>query len=217
MGSPSSEPDRGNDERLHAVVISQPFYLQTTEVTRKQWKVLMGEDPSPFPYCGDQCPVHRVKWDWVMMFIRKLNAVNAKYQYRLPTEAEWEYAARAGNQNLYGFGDCVNKTQAVVDLRDSSPDCFEGKVFSQPQPVASTQANSWGLYDMHGNVWEMVSDWYSDYPSKEVVDPQGPAIGKYRVLRGGSWKYPAVFSRSANRKQATRDIAGFRLVLQIKE
>ena len=213
MGSPVTEPDRGDDEHLHEVEISRDFYLQTTEVTRKQWKQMMGDDPSSFQQSGDQCPVHRLKWEWVMKFIEKLNAQDAENSYRLPTEAEWEYAARAGTQTHYAFGNCLGPQHAALDFRDTSPLCRKGDPATAPVPVASFQANPWGLYDMHGNVWEMCSDWYGEYPGAKVKDPTGPASGEYRVIRGASWKYPAVFARSANRKQAVKDVAGFRLVM----
>jgi len=216
MGSPSSELGRGDDEALHQVVISQDFYLQTTEVTRKQWVELMQGDPSPFRNCGEQCPVSRVKYEWVQVFINKLNQQDKKFQYRLPTEAEWEYAARAGTKTPFSTGKCLAESHANFKALDPYGDCKVGVRSEGPKPVASYQPNQWGLYDMHGNVWEMVSDYYAPYPKTKVVDPKGPKQGEYRVVRGSSWFNGQAMARSARRLQSMRDNAGFRLVAMPK-
>lgn len=217
MGSRHSERHHEPDETYHEVIISQGFYIQTTEVTRKQWTALMGGDPSSFPQCGDDCPVDRVKPAWVDKFIEKLNAKEAHYVYRLPTEAEWEYVARAGTASAFSSGGCLGESRANFDASVSFGICRPGAKSKGPKPVASYKPNSWGVYDMHGNVWELCSDWYGAYDIGRVRDPAGPERGEYRVIRGSSWKFPESYARSANRFKSIRDIAGFRLVLKKKQ
>ena len=214
MGSPTSERGRDADEVRHQVSLTRGFYLQTHEVTRRQWKQLMGGDPSSFPGCGDDCPVDRVKWDWVQVFIEKLNRLDPAHRYRLPTEAEWEYAARAGGDSAFPAGPCLGPDNANYNAALALPLCRKGKAASGPKPVGSYPPNRWGIYDLHGNSWEMCADWYGPYPDAAVMDPQGPERGEFRVIRGGSWKFPESFARAANRFWNMRDIAGFRLVAE---
>ena len=216
MGSPESEAGRDLDETQHPVTISQDFYIQTTEVTRKQWKAIMGDDPSGFKSCGDDCPVDRLQWGWIQLFLKNLNEQDLHYNYRLPTEAEWEYVARAGTQTAFYTGDCLAANQANIRADKPYSDCITGQRSTSPTPVASFAPNAWGVYDMHGNAWEMCSDWYGNYPTTAVTDPKGPKEGKYKVLRGASWFYPVSFARSANRFKNLRDIGGFRLVAELK-
>jgi formylglycine-generating enzyme required for sulfatase activity len=191
MGSPSSEADREGDERQHRVTLTKGYYLQTTEVTQGQWQAVMGDNPSRFKSCGENCPVENVSWDDIQEFIKKLNQRDSHYQYRLPTEAEWEYAARTGSESRFCFGDSDETLKEYAWFRDNSG----GKT----HPVSAKRPNDWGLYDMHGNVWEWCRDRYDGYPSGSVTDPQGPPSGADRVLRGGSWSNNAGYCRSADR------------------
>lgn len=216
MGSPKTEQGRRDDETQHEVVISKNYYLQTTEVTRKQWVGLMQGDPSPFRNCGEQCPVSRVQYEWIQVFINKLNKQDSKYTYRLPTEAEWEYAARAGTKTPFHTGKCLNIEYANFQASKPYKDCPLGERSKQPAPVASFKPNQWGLYDMHGNVWEMVSDFYGPYPQQKVTDPQGPETGERHVVRGSSWFSGQDMARAASRLNARKDNAGFRLVAMPK-
>jgi formylglycine-generating enzyme required for sulfatase activity len=197
MGSPSNEPKRESDEKQHTVVLTKDFYIQTTEVTQGQWKAVMGNNPSFFKACGVNCPVERVSWDDSQEFIKKLNQMGDGY-YRLPTEAEWEYAARAGTTTPFAFGNCLNTDKANYDGNYPLTGCSKGKYRKKTISVASLGKNVWGLYDMHGNVEEWCSDRYGDYPDISVTDP-GPSSGSSRVFRGGSWSNYGQYCRSARR------------------
>ena len=186
MGSPSDEPERDNDETRHKVTLTKGFYLQTTEVTQGQWERVMGNDPSYFKDCGADCPVENVSWEDIQEFIRKLNREEGK-KYRLPTEAEWEYACRAGTETPFSFGKCLSTDQANYDGNYPMPGCGKGAYREKPAPVKSFAPNAWGLYDMHGNVYEWCEDWLGVYPSGAVTDPEGPSNASVRVLRGGGW------------------------------
>jgi formylglycine-generating enzyme required for sulfatase activity len=199
MGSSPVEPQRHKDEMLHQVNISKPFYLQTTEVTQGQWKRVMGKNPSQFDRCGDDCPVETLSWNDVQAFIRKLNQMENADRYRLPTEAQWEYAARAGTGTPFYTGRCLGTDQANYNGSHDFSDCPKGDFRRRILRVGSFPPNAWGLYDMHGNVWEWVQDWYGDYPSTVVTDPVGPSSGTYRTLRGGGWGSNAGYCRSAVR------------------
>jgi formylglycine-generating enzyme required for sulfatase activity len=207
MGSPKGESGRDEDERQHQVTISRPFYLQTTEVTQGQWQKVMGNNPSHFKKCGQDCPVEQVSWDDAQEFIKKLNQMEKTNNYRLPTEAEWEYACRAGSTNEWCFGNEEAKLGEYGWYVKNSG--------GQTHPVGQLMPNAWGLYDMHGNVYEWCQDWLGDYPAGPVTDPQGPRFGEDRVLRGGSWANDATELRSANRYQSKpgdrSDTFGFRV------
>jgi len=215
MGSPSGEPGHESDETQHRVSISNSFYMQTTEVTQGQWKAVMGSNPSKFTDCGDNCPVENVSWDDVQGFIKKLNQ-KGEGTYRLPTEAEWEYAARAGTTTPFSFGDCLAADQANYDGNNPLSGCPKGAYRQKTVRVGSFAPNAWGLYDMHGNVWEWCADWKGDYPSGDVTDPTGPSSSSYRVLRGGGWYDVAWVCRPASRDYYSPggrdDSYGFRLV-----
>jgi formylglycine-generating enzyme required for sulfatase activity len=231
MGSPTDETYRGSDETQHTVILTKGYYLQTTEVTQGQWKAIMGHNPSDFKNCGENCPVESVSWDEVQQFIKKLNQKEKTLKYRLPTEAEWEYAARAGGKKAFANGritesgcgldpnldrmgwycgnSCV-KYGGGYDCSWCINSCKAGT-----HPVAKKQPNIWGLYDMHGNVWEWCQDIYGEYPTYSKTDPKGPESGGLRVVRGGGWDNGAGDCRSANRRGyepgSRSDLLGLRL------
>ena len=189
MGSPRGEKGRHADEIQHEVRISRGFWIGRFEVTQGEWLEVMGQNPSNFKKCGWRCPVERVSWDDAQEYMRRLNRLEAGrgYRYRLPTEAEWEYAARAGSSNpRYG---ALNEVAWYWTWRSSD----------RPRPVGQKRANGWGLHDMLGNVWEWTADWYGRYPAGLVTDPRGPGTGKDRVRRGGSWNAVGWKVRSAYR------------------
>jgi formylglycine-generating enzyme required for sulfatase activity len=198
MGSTNGDSD---EQPVHRVRISREFEMGKYEVTQAQWEAVMGNNPSNFK--GPDLPVETVSWDDVQEFISKLNQSDNKYQYRLPTEAEWEYAARAGST-----GDYAGDLDAMAWYSNNSG--------NTTHPVGQKQANAWGLHDMHGNVWEWCQDWYGPYAEGVVTDPQGPSSGSYRVARGGGWPSPAQRCRSAYRGNAApgarRNLLGSRLV-----
>ena len=196
MGSPSGESGRDSDEKQHRVTLTRGYYMQTTEVTQGQWERVMGSNPSRFKNYGSNCPVEKVSWEDCQQFIRKLNGMEGTSKYRLPTEAEWEYAARSGTTGAYA-GDL----DAMAWYRNNSG--------SKTHAVGGKRPNAWGLYDMHGNVWEWCHDWYGDYSSGSVMDPTGPSSGSIRVLRGGSWYHYAKYCRSASRHDNSPDHSGF--------
>jgi formylglycine-generating enzyme required for sulfatase activity len=209
MGSPLGETGRDDDETLHRVTLSKGFWMLETQVTQGMWTSVMGNNPSKFK--GTKLPVERVFWNDCQKYIEKLNGLKvapAGFKFALPTEAQWEYACRAGTTTAYHFGNTLTKEQANFG------DMMAGKT----SEVGSYPANAWGLYDMHGNVWEWCLDWQSDdYPSGAVTDPIGSPHGSYRVVRGGSWGGKAEYCRSANRggdNPANRsNIQGLRLCL----
>jgi len=189
MGSNDSDA-YDNEKPVHTVRITQPFYLGKYEVTQGQWQAVMGNNPSKFT--GDpNRPVEHVSWDDVQEFVRRLNSREGGAMYRLPTEAEWEYAARAETTTRWSFGDDVGQLGRYA--------WHDQNAGGQTHPVGQLQPNSWGLYDMHGNVWEWVQDWYGGYASGTAVDPAGPSSGSIRVNRGGSWIDSARYCRSAPR------------------
>lgn len=197
----------------HKVCIAKAFYLGETEITQKQWEQLMDKNPSKFK--GLYRPVERVSWDDAQEFIKRLNTKEGGNLYRLPTEAEWEYAARAGSSTLYSFGDNSGSLGEYAWFGNKG---YHG----ESHDVALKKANSWDLHDMHGNVWEWVQDWYdpSYYSNSPEKDPTGPSTGQYRVYRGGSWVGEAINLRSSVRFSGlpmtrSNDI-GFRLLRQIE-
>ena len=218
MGSPASEKYSESDERpQHRVIISRDFYLGKYEVTQGQWKAVMGNNPSSFSSCGDNCPVEQVSWNDVQEFIRKLNAKN-EATYRLPTEAEWEYAARGGTPPPFGIGDGYNLSPNEANFDGNYPygNAAKGKYLKMTVAVGSYQPNAWGLYDMNGNVSEWCQDWSEAYSSSAQTDPIGPSSGSARVLRGGSWFFYGWFLRSARRSNSSPSSSyhflGFRLI-----
>lgn len=216
MGSPSDEPGRTDDEKQHWVTLTTGFYMQTTEVTQEQWKAVMETHPPFLRMCRDDCPVERISWNDAQIFIHKLNKLTGSGNFRLPTEAEWEYAARAGSTTAFANGG-ISVLDCSHDLLLDKIGWYCGNSGSYPHhPVAQKKPNAWGLYDMHGSVWEWCQDWYAKYPSGSITNPIGPSIGTERVLRGGGLADDAISCRSANRFGLDTDIRydyiGFRLV-----
>jgi len=210
MGSPATEAGRGSDEGpQHEVTISKPFYMGVFEVTQEQYEQVMGNNPSSFK--GAKNPVETVSWDDAIGFCRKLSARTGK-KVMLPTEAQWEYACRAGTTTTFHTGDALEPGQANADF-PANPGVWDtimawvGKFLpqkaktNQTTPAGSFPPNDFGLYDMHGNVWEWCSDWYGEdyYANSPKTDPQGPDSGLARVLRGGGWGYDPQYCRSADR------------------
>lgn len=218
MGSPIDEQGRSKDELQRQILITIPFFIQTTEVTQKQWETIMGDNPSAFVKCGESCPVENVSWNDVQEFILKINSLQDIAVYRLPTETEWEYACRAETNDPFPYGDCLSTEQANYNGNYYLIGCSKGLNRMMPVPVSSLKANPWNLYDMNGNIWEWCNDWYGEYSPYEVIDPQGPVIGLYKVCRGGSWKHEERKARSANRNRYAPSFRGntigFRLVAQ---
>jgi formylglycine-generating enzyme required for sulfatase activity len=201
-GAESGNPD---EWPVNDVRITRAFEMQRTEVTQGQWEAVMGSNPAFFKDCGPTCPVENVSWDDAQAFVTKLNARTDGYQYRLPTEAEWEYAARAGTTGDYGGTGKLDEMGWYV-----------GNAGKRTHPVAQKQPNAWGLYDMHGNVAEWVTDWDGPYSTGAASDPTGPAGGQTRGCRGGHANRDARAARSAPRSAYppgyTNDYWGFRLV-----
>ncbi len=218
MGSPEHEPGRNSDETQHEVTLTKAFYIQTTPVTQGQWKALMGNNPSSFINRGDDCPVEQVSWRDCQEFIKRLSALG-EGTYRLPTEAEWEYACRAGSPEAFVNGEIVSlfcDFDPNLDLMG----WYCGNSDRHTHPVAQKHPNAWGLYDMHGNVLEWCQDWYGDYPLSTEPDPLGPKSGSGRVIRGGSWFSSAKNCRAAFRfispPNSRSPLLGFRLVREPK-
>jgi formylglycine-generating enzyme required for sulfatase activity len=210
LGSPASEEGREEDEGpAYRVEIGRALYVGVTEVTQGQWKKLMGNNPSRFK--GDTLPVDSVSWEDAAEFCARLTQ-REHMVYRLPTEAEWEYACRAASRGAFCFG-------------SKSDDLGKYAWFSQnssgrTQPVGTKLPNAWGLYDMHGNLWEWCSDWYGEYSPGSRKDPRGPSSGTLRVCRGGCWGSEARACRAADRnygKPEQRDaFRGFRVVAEVR-
>ncbi len=174
----ASDAGAHSDEQpVHRVTISRSFYLSAYEVTQRQWLAIMEDNTSFFK--GDDMPVESLPWYDAKLFIHRLNQREKTTLYRLPTEAEWEYAARAGTQTVYSFGDDVHQLPMYAWCGDNAE--------KKPQAVGQRAPNPWGLYDMHGNVWEWVQDSYGPYSAQAVTDPLGPEDVAHRIVRGGSW------------------------------
>ena len=187
MGSPEDEIGRNTTETQHQVTFSRGLWMLETQVTQEMWEKVMGDNPS-----HNKCsrhPVENVSWNDCQRYINKLNELSVDIpglRFSLPTEAEWEYACRADTTTAYHFGDTINLHEAN----------FEGKIV---RDVGSYPANAWGLYDMHGNVWEWCLNWNAAYPNGPVTDPKAEPKGTHRVARGGGWNALARDCRSAER------------------
>lgn len=218
MGSPLDEVDRFGDEGpRHIVHIENSYYLGRYEIIQKQWREVMGDNPSNFK--GDDLPVENISWNDVQVFIHKLNEKEETNKYRLPSEAEWEYACRAGTTTRYSFGNDSSKLGEYAWYDDNS--------YSKTHPVGQKTPNPWGLYDMHGNVWEWCQDWhygcYTDAPTDGSAWELGQdwhsktyGNGTFRIVRGGHWDISAGYCRSALRGLIVPDEhynnLGFRLL-----
>jgi formylglycine-generating enzyme required for sulfatase activity len=221
VGSPIEEVLADDDEEQHQVTISKDYYLGVTEVTQGQYEKVMGINPSYFEKRvirksdSSMYPVENVSWEEAVEFCKELSKLpeekKAGREYRLPTEAEWEYACRAGSKTAYNFG---ANAKALSDYA-----WFNENSARQTHPVGEKKANAWGLHDMHGNVYEWCSDFYDEYPKGAVSNPSGPSKGSLRVLRGGSWGLEAEFCRSSDRNygfpsfRGNPDGVGFRVAL----
>jgi formylglycine-generating enzyme required for sulfatase activity/serine/threonine protein kinase len=206
MGSPKEEKGRGEEEEQHQVEITQPFYMGATEVTQEQYEKVIGKNPSWFSPTGGgkdrvrgmdtrRFPVEMVSWEEAVAFCKKLSELpeekRAGRSYRLPTEAQWEYACRGGAKSSrpFHFGDSLSSTQANFNGLFPFGGASKGIYLERPTGVGSYEANAFGLFDMHGNVWEWCADWYGKYPRNgtSLKDPTGPTTGMHRVMRGGCW------------------------------
>jgi len=203
MGSPESEAGRYYNELLHEVILTQGYWLADTTCTQALWQAVMGNNPSEFK--KDLNPVENVSWRDAIEFIDRLNNEQSGLDLRLPSEAEWEYACRAGTTTPFSFGENISSEQ--VNYNGDTPYAGTEKGLNRKQTVQvkALPCNAWGLYQMHGNVWEWCADWHGEYPNRTLIDPQGPNEGTKRVLRGGSWVYSARSVRSAYRDRGDPD------------
>jgi len=251
MGGPVEETNSFHDERpLHEVTLTS-FYISKYEITQKEWKDVMGDNPSNF--IGDNLPVEMVSWYDALIFCNKLSVKNGRHPayrilgktdpsdwgaapvypdinavwdaveivddangYRLPTEAQWEYACRAGTTTPFSTGKNITTDQANYNGHYPYQNNPEGVYLETTVEAGSFKPNAWGLYDMHGNVWEWCWDWHGSYEEEAQKNPQGAVIGAYRVARGGSWTNNARFLRSAARGSSVpafrESIIGLRIV-----
>ncbi len=208
-GSPAGEKGRDCNEVQRLVSLTKAFQIQTTPVTQSQWRRVMGGNPAYFKD-DEACPVEQVSWRDCHEFIRRLNDMEKHPGYRLPTEAEWEYACRAGSTTAYCFGD----DDALLDEYA----WHHANSGLRTHPVRHKLPNALGLYDMHGNVWEWCQDWYDRHSPEDAADPAGPQTGLSRVVRGGAWYFDLLECRSACRNfyppARSEFFVGFRLVRQ---
>lgn len=219
-----SEPGRSTLEHQHIVTLTKPYYIQTTEITQNQWTQITGSNPSHFTNCGLECPVEQVSWEDVQIFVAALNAAEGRTNctttpntcYSLPTEAQWEYAARAGSITAFYNGN-ITSTDCSGDPNLDKIGWYCANADNTTHPVAQKAPNDWGLYDMSGNVMEWCQDRHGNYPDGPLTDPQGPSSGQNRIYRGGNWNYAALYGRSAFRLNVppshSNNILGFRLSL----
>lgn len=225
MGADDRQP--GEMPRpTHQVTLTKPFYMQTTSVTQEQWKQVMGTEPWRSLRSnileGDDYPVVYVSWNEIQDFILKLNLMNVG-SYRLPSEAEWEYACRAGTKTKFSFGDNEAELEryAWYSMGSQQEMDYQWKERGlYPHKVATKKPNRWGLYDMHGNVAQACQDWYGPYPAEPVTDPIGPTLGTNRVIRGGGIFSTSLGCRSDYRVQIhparKAEGMGFRLVMDVE-
>jgi len=210
MGSPSGEPGRGDDENLHRVSIPRTFWLGKTEITQRQWTRVMRSNPSAFRRCGPECPVENVSALDVERYLGRLNA-RAGGGFRLPTEAEWEYACRAGAE----ASPTATDRSANFDARYPAPGGTPGRYRGRTARVATFRPNTWGLFDMLGNVWEWCADSYGPYPGTPAGRPEGASAPAKRVIRGGSWYFDGASARCSARYTHDPRDRGFSLGFRV--
>jgi formylglycine-generating enzyme required for sulfatase activity len=215
MGTTQDEEERVADERPHPVTLTRGFWMGKYEVTQEEWQRVMGNRPAHFTG-DDRLPVENVSWKDCQAFLQKLNGQDPSGTFRLPTEAEWEYACRAGTNSPYTFGSNISTDQANFDGRTTHGSRIRGVYRERTVPVGNFGPNEWGLHDMSGNVWEWCADAYQPYPDGEAIDPITPATGNRLVMRGGAWTSQSLQCRSAKRgygKPTYRKYdVGFRIV-----
>ena len=211
MGSPENELGRGDNETRHQVTLTQGYWLGKYEVTQAQYEAVMGTNPSYFK--GADLPVEQVTWNDATNFCAKLTEAEKAagrlpvgYEYTLPTEAQWEYVCRAGTTTALNNGKNLSSAEECPEMDEVG--WYVGNGNNTTYPVGQKQSNAWGLYDMHGNVFEWCLDWHGDYPTSAVTDPTGPEMGSKRIVRGGSWYYSAKNCRSAKRNFGAPDLSG---------
>ncbi len=214
MGSPAGEAGRGEDETPRQVTLTRRIFIGVHEVTETEWAVIMGDDPEQVTDCG-LCPVVHVDFFEVSDFLTQLNARSTAMRFRLPTEAEWEYACRAGTATPFSTGARIEADEANYDARYPYPGGQAGTPRGRKVPVGSFPANAWGLRDMHGNAWEWTGDWYGPYPPGPATDPAGPAAGTKRVIRGGSFHFDANSARCGLRYTHAPQDKGFSLGFRV--
>lgn len=222
MGSPTTERGRNENETPHAVTLSSDYFMGKYEVTRAQWQAVMGNDSLPYSACGGNCPVESVSWQDVRGpngFIARLGQLLGIAKFRLPTEAEWERAARGGTQTRFAFGDALNGDDSCGTNAEAEPFVLWCGDWGALHPVGGKPPNAYGLFDMHGGVSEWVEDWYGEYPSTAQVNPGGPSTGSFRVVRSSCFTTLLKDFRSARRNTAPPDwigtgtCVGFRLAM----
>jgi formylglycine-generating enzyme required for sulfatase activity len=212
MGTSADEAGREAQEVRHQVTLS-PFYLAVYEVTQAEWRQVMGNNPSHFQDCGPRCPVETVNWFEVELFLRRLNA-RSQPGFRLPTEAEWEYACRAGG--ALPFGGSATLSAADANIHGEFPyNAPKGTFRGRPTPVGRFGANPWGLFDMSGNVWEWTEDWYCPYTAEPQVNPIGRCGSPTHVIRGGSWAFDGNSARCGLRYTHRPEDRGYSLGVRL--
>ena len=223
MGSAENSRSRLSREWLpHKVTLTEAFYLGKYEVTQAQWRAVMGTNPAKDHGVGDDYPVHNINWNDCQAFLRRLNKMG-KGTFRLPTEAQWEYACRAGTTTRFSFGDALdcNDVRVYCETYDQYM-WWGGNNDKHGYPAGSKEVglkrpNPWGLYDMHGNVWEWCSDiWQDPIRRGPQIDPQGPESGTHRVMRGGSWSSYALHLRSTDRSGIPPDDNTYSFVIGLR-